>query len=140
MKYSYGRGGAGNITETPIAYVDGITFSPPVLTQKRNPCYSTGRGGVGNIRKFNSVEAHIAQDIPKGPPRTPHATAAGRGGFGNLQEMHKRERLSTELQRTPRTSEELQTSTASHLGASAPSMADIGVANYGKNILFRKKA
>jgi Protein of unknown function (DUF3602) len=139
MKHTYGRGGAGNVTKTPIKYVDGITYSPPLLTEKRNPRYSTGRGGVGNIRKFNAAEVIIAQDIPEGPPRTPHATAAGRGGFGNLQAMHKRERLSAELQRSPHSSEESQKSTTSPLSTSAPTMADIGVANYGKNILFRKK-
>ena len=93
-RISHGRGGAGNISVDTVEYVDGLRYSPPRLTAARNPRYSTGIGGAGNIRKFNADEIATVQDIPSGPFRVPRATAAGRGGFGNIQEMHKRQALS----------------------------------------------
>src|ERR1700694_16866 len=102
--FSHGRGGAGNIGPETVRYVDGINYSPPVLSVwcptrikltflqgATNPNYSTGRGGAGNIRKYNAQEVRIAQDVPTGPTHIPVATAAGRGGVGNLQAAKRRE-------------------------------------------------
>lgn len=142
-KSSHGRGGAGNISVEDIEYVDGLNYSPPILTEKRNHHYSTGRGGAGNIRKYNTTEVRVAQDVPRGPYQAPHATAAGRGGIGNIQEWHKRERLHEESLRPPsgRTSEESQqtvSSSASHQ-STASTVGDLGFSNWSKRLIFRTK-
>jgi hypothetical protein len=141
-KFSHGRGGAGNISFDETVYVDGLSYSPPVLTEKRNHHFSTGIGGAGNIRKFNVVEARLAQDVPEGPYHAPHATAAGRGGYGNIQEMHKRERRQRDNMsvdgRTSGESHNTVSTMASH-SSTTSSIADIGVANWTKNMMFGTK-
>jgi hypothetical protein len=142
QKISHGRGGAGNISADNAEYVDGLTYSPPVLTEKRNHHYTTGIGGAGNIRKYNAEEVRVAQDVPEGPFRAPRATAAGRGGYGNLREFHKRERIYEEsLAASARTSEESNhtvTSAASNTSR-ASSISDIGFANWSKHLIMGTK-
>ena len=138
-RISHGRGGAGNISVDTVEYVDGLRYSPPRLTATRNPHYSTGIGGAGNIRKFNADEIETVQDIPSGRFRIPRATAAGRGGFGNLQEMHKREALSRQsASSTGRVSSESQRSTSTTASsASTISDADSG-AGWFKGLFSRR--
>ena len=140
QKCSHGRGGAGNIRTDTVTYVDGLTYSPPVLKEIYHPRYSTGIGGAGNIRKFNAAEVRLAQDVPDGPFHVPRATAAGRGGWGNIQEMRKRERLAREaMSSDSRSSFESQSSESSSesQGSSTSSTSESGNSNWGKNLFLR---
>ena len=53
--------------------------------------FSTGVGGAGNIRKLNIKE--IAHEVPSGPYYVPRSVAAGRGGYGNISEARRLEKL-----------------------------------------------
>lgn len=76
-----------------VQYIDGTKISPPVLSVERHTKYSTGRGGAGNIRKHDPVQVRVAQDVPQDFCSVPRATAVGRGGFGNIMEMRKRQAI-----------------------------------------------
>jgi Protein of unknown function (DUF3602) len=129
QKYSHGRGGVGNISKDTITYVDGLSYSPPVLTADRNPHYTTGRGGAGNIRKYDPVAVRLAQDVPSGPtPHIPQYTAAGRGGIGNLQAMQKRRRESAPKESTVASNKVTESSTSK-----------VGLANWSKEKLFASR-
>ena len=114
---SHGIGGAGNISVDTIPYVDGIIYSPPVLTSTKSSRYTTGIGGAGNMRKFGTTDVRIAQDYPRGMDRVPVATAAGIGGWGNLKAMKKRREQEERVKGTPRSSYETTSTFASTLSS-----------------------
>ena len=123
-----------------VEYVDGTTYSPPVLTADRHPRYSTGRGGAGNIRKHDPVQVRVAQDIPEGSSRVPHVKSAGRGGIGNILEMRKREVL---IGKTVsfESSESIDSNTSVSSRDSGESKRSTGslksVAKWGKHLLLK---
>jgi Protein of unknown function (DUF3602) len=154
-KVSHGRGGIGNISSDTVEYVDGAIYSPPLMTvtsspcpftfltiaqAKRNPHYSTGRGGAGNVRKYDPVGALIAQDIPDvsgvSAPR-----AAGRGGYGNYQEMHKRERQRIEGGAELRRSQDSGRSgqSAASTASTTSTISESGFAGWAKERIFGRK-
>jgi len=146
QKFSHGRGGAGNIAVETVKYVDGLTYSPPILSPQNTSRYTTGRGGAGNIRKYDAVEVRRAQDVPEGPQRIPHYTAAGRGGAGNLQAAKKREairRASMSVPAAERTSVDSTRSNAlsstTSRGSTSSSISELGIADWGKNLLFGRR-
>jgi hypothetical protein len=96
------------------------------------------------MRKYNLEEVRIAQDVPTGPSRIPHATQAGRGGVGNLQAARKREmvrRQSMTIEGRDRTSTDSNNSlsTVNSRASSSSSASDIGVAAWSKNLLFGRR-
>jgi hypothetical protein len=103
---SHGIGGAGNISVDTLPYVDGIAYSPPILTPSKSSRYTTGIGGAGNMRKFETTDVRVAQDLPQGMDHVPVATAAGIGGWGNLKAMRKRREQQKSNNGTPRSSYE----------------------------------
>lgn len=86
---SHGIGGAGNIWVDDTAYIDGIYYSPPVLSPSKSARYTTGIGGTGNMRKFNTTDVLVTQDYPCGLDHIPVSHSAGIGGWGNLKAMKK---------------------------------------------------
>jgi Protein of unknown function (DUF3602) len=113
-KVSHGRGGAGNIYPSQAEYVDGLNYShraPSVCIPRpisssidllqqagRNGYFSTGIGGAGNMRRYSLNDVHRMEAIPEEPQRVPRASAVGRGGWGNISEFRRLERLRMEHQ------------------------------------------
>jgi hypothetical protein len=93
------------------------------------------------MRKFNAEEIRIAQDVPTGPSRIPHATQAGRGGVGNLKAARKRETVRRQsMTIEARMSEDSNNSSSTvNSRASSSSASDIGVAAWSKNLLFGRR-
>ena len=91
------------------------------------------------MRRYNAVEARIAQDIPQGTDHVPQATAAGIGGYGNLRAMHKRRQLAGSSASTSnRSSLDSQASATSSAPstASASSIREMGLANWTRAVIF----
>jgi hypothetical protein len=111
-----------------------------IIQATRNSKYSTGRGGAGNIRKYNPQEVRVAQDVPTGPIHIPVATAAGRGGVGNLQAAKKRETQRRASMNEGRASQDSARSaeSSSSRGSNA-SLSDAGLAAWGKSRLFGRR-
>ncbi|SPO00943.1 uncharacterized protein DNG_03691 [Cephalotrichum gorgonifer] len=83
MVASYGRGGAGNISnvsQPSISYNDLLT---PTL---KTSIFTTGRGGTGNMaRNSDPAEARKRQDVEPVVRRPSTGVQyAGRGGAGNI--------------------------------------------------------
>ena len=94
------------------------------------------------MRKYNLEEVRLAQDVPTGPSRIPHATQAGRGGVGNLQAARKRETIRRQSMTIDgRVSEDSNNtlSTVNSRASSSSSASDIGVAAWSKNLLFGRR-
>jgi hypothetical protein len=94
------------------------------------------------MRKYNAEEIRIAQDVPTGPSRTPHATQAGRGGVGNLKAARKREMVRRQsMTIDERISEDSNntSSTVNSQASTSSSASDIGVAAWSKNLLFGRR-
>ena len=115
-----------------------------IIQGDRNTSYSTGRGGAGNIRKYNAEEVRMAMDVPDGPFRVPRATAAGRGGVGNLQAAMKREEQYRNMTSEGRPSHDstrtLETVSSGASGAStASSISESGFAAWGRDRLLGRR-
>jgi hypothetical protein len=116
-----------------------------IIQADRNTSYSTGRGGAGNICKYNAEEVRVAMDVPDGPFRVPRATAAGRGGVGNLQAAMKREEqypknMTSEGRPSHDSTRTLETVSSGASGAStASSISESGLAAWGRDRLLGRR-
>lgn len=61
MIASYGRGGAGNMSNNPVSPLSYKDLQTPTL---KTSVYTTGRGGSGNMASNNDPkEARLRQDV-----------------------------------------------------------------------------
>ncbi|CAG8960067.1 hypothetical protein HYFRA_00010545 [Hymenoscyphus fraxineus] len=79
---SHGRGGAGNIGNSPADF-DPSSLQTPTI---KGDVYTTGRGGSGNMTKNTDAEAaRRAQDVESAPRRQSNSSShVGRGGAANV--------------------------------------------------------
>ncbi|KIW17455.1 hypothetical protein PV08_04649 [Exophiala spinifera] len=100
--FTYGRGGAGNVTSKPRS----PALEPQTTPTLKSQMYTTGRGGTGNMAKNdNPEEARRAQDVDVPGIIMPEGTHhTGRGGEGNLykptEEEQRKARAHNEKVRT----------------------------------------
>ncbi|PKS10548.1 hypothetical protein jhhlp_002302, partial [Lomentospora prolificans] len=83
MITSYGRGGAGNMSNAPHSPLSYKDLQTPTL---KTTVFTTGRGGSGNMASNNDPkEARLRQDVePVVRRSSSSAQYAGRGGAGNI--------------------------------------------------------
>lgn len=83
--HSFGRGGTGNMTHSPLRPDSGSNSKS--RSRSREPAHTTGRGGTGNMVLGGPSEKVIEeQDESERSIHShePGMHSAGRGGYGNL--------------------------------------------------------
>lgn len=92
-RISHGRGGFGNLSNSPHTGPTAESLTTPTLKQ---PTYTTGRGGAGNMAKNDDAQkARERQDVDVPPIRLEDENKGfhvGRGGEGNFKRRDSEER------------------------------------------------